>query len=128
MKYHYQKARDAKLEAAQRSLVVEEDRLLAKVRALEKVEAEREVREAERLQARLAKEAEKEKKRAETAAEEERMRAEKEAEAARKAEAEAERLARLPQEKQLQALASKMGNIKTLRKRDLAALIKKLSK
>ena len=100
----------------------------AKVRAHEKVEAEREVREAERLQARLAKEAEKEKKRAEKEAEKERVRAEEEAGAARKAEAEAERLARLPQEKQLQALASKMSNINKLRKRDLAALIKKLSK
>ena len=100
----------------------------AKVRAHEKAEAEREVREAERLQARLAKEAEKEKKRAETAAEEERMRAEKEAEAARKAEAEAERLARLPQEKQLQALASKMCNIKKLSERELALLINKLSR
>ena len=49
--------------------------------------------------------------------------AEKEAEAA-KEEAEAEPHG-LPQEKQLQGLASKMSNIKKLRKRDLAAPIKK---
>ena len=74
--------------------------------AHEKAEAEREEREAEK----------------------ERRRAEKEAEAARKAKAGAKRLARLSQEKQLQALASKMCNIKKLSEREVALLINKLSR
>ena len=86
LKYHHQKALDAKLEAAQRSLMAKEDRLSAKVRAHEKAEAEREEREAERLQARLAKEAEQEQRRAEREAEKERRRAKKEAGAVRKRE------------------------------------------